>query len=224
MKILFVAPRMHTNQIGVFKALKGNGHEVIFHSILQGALEDHTEVVPVVLESIAGSRALSKFLDGKLANSPRLFPHPVSYFRTLQELAPDIIVVRDPSRLFSIIAVISARILGVKIVFYNQNPVFQKRGILRSTVERITCILFDAVFMSPVLGDKRLHAESYSYVKFVPFCISFRAQVTDLHNPLRIITIGKYNERKCHKLLLQAISEIRHLKYIELTVVGEGRI
>ncbi len=221
MKILFVAPRMHTNQIGILKALKKNGHEVAFHSILQGELEDHAEVVPVVFNSTFISRVFSKVFDRKLANSPRLFPNPVNYFRVLRELAPDIIVVRDPSRLFSLVAAISARILRVKIVFYNQNPVFQARSILRTTLERMICRIFDAVFMSPVLGDKDLHTESCSYIKFVPFCVTASNQVTPLHSPVKIISIGKYNPRKCHKLLLQAVKEIRKSRPIELTIVGE---
>ena len=50
MKILFTAPRFHTNQAPVVRGLTAAGHEVRYFVAFTGATEDHSCCVPVVLK------------------------------------------------------------------------------------------------------------------------------------------------------------------------------
>ena len=44
--ILFVAPRYHTNQVGIVRALMNHGHDVHFHVRTKGFTEDYSLVEP----------------------------------------------------------------------------------------------------------------------------------------------------------------------------------
>ena len=49
MKILYVAPRYHTNQIPVVEGWLKNGHQVVFVSQVTNDSEDHSALTPIVL-------------------------------------------------------------------------------------------------------------------------------------------------------------------------------
>ena len=46
MKFLFLAPRYHTNQIGIIRNLIKNKHKVFFNSLFKGKTEDHSLLKP----------------------------------------------------------------------------------------------------------------------------------------------------------------------------------
>ena len=49
MRVLYVAPRYHTNQVPIMKGWIKEGHEVLFVSQLLGTGEDHRDIEPVIL-------------------------------------------------------------------------------------------------------------------------------------------------------------------------------
>ena len=49
MRVLYVAPRFHTNQIPIIRGWVKNGDQVLFISQFSGAVEDYTDLQPVVL-------------------------------------------------------------------------------------------------------------------------------------------------------------------------------
>ena len=50
MKILFVEPRYHTNQIGWINSLQENHHKVKMHVVSRGKIEDYSHLKPEFIE------------------------------------------------------------------------------------------------------------------------------------------------------------------------------
>ena len=61
MRVLYVAPRYHTNQIPVMKGWQAGGHEVVFISQFAGTPEDYTVLKPIIL---GYSRIFECFIKG----------------------------------------------------------------------------------------------------------------------------------------------------------------
>ena len=49
MKVLYIAPRYHTNQVPVVEGWLKNGHEVMFVSQVTNSGENHQALEPIVL-------------------------------------------------------------------------------------------------------------------------------------------------------------------------------
>ena len=58
MNVLFIAPRFHTNQVGAVKALSKAGHNVRFLAVIQGYIEDYSDISPVFMPMTALSHRL----------------------------------------------------------------------------------------------------------------------------------------------------------------------
>jgi hypothetical protein len=69
MRILFVAPRYHTNQVEIVRTLLACGHQVWFHAATIGPTENHLAVVPHVHETAWFSRLATRFFGSGVNNS-----------------------------------------------------------------------------------------------------------------------------------------------------------
>lgn len=221
MKFLFVAPRMHTNQIGVIQALLSNHHDVIFHVLLQGHTESYTTLKPDKIEATGFSRLISRLRDTQRVNSPSLFPSPIKYYSLVKAVAPDFVVVRDPSRFFSLVAAICARFLDKKVIFYNQQEIDRPRSGISRIFEKISIVVFDAIQISPIVfnWEKRKSLENRKY--FLPFAIHQIVPPEDRNGPVNILCVGKFNPRKNLILFVQAIEVLARRYRIKANLVGE---
>jgi glycosyltransferase involved in cell wall biosynthesis len=213
MRILFVAPRYHTNQLPFVRVLLERGHEVVFDVVRIGASEDHSLVRPNLMQTALGGR----FRLGKL----------LGYRRRLKILEPDVVVVKglpDPlSRPFAATAAISARLAGIPVVFYTQTPVHRPYSTRRDLTQRFLMGAFAATRYSPVEGDPR-HRRVHRDYHYLPFAAD--VPIVDKSTWYRdgfvdILTIGKFVERKNHLLMIRAFSEVRQTLDLRLTIVGE---
>ena len=48
MRILYIAPRYHTNQIPIMEGLTEHGHQVCFVSHYAGRIEDYSCITPII--------------------------------------------------------------------------------------------------------------------------------------------------------------------------------
>jgi len=60
-KFLFLAPRYHTNQIGIIRNLIKNKHKVFFNSLYKGKIEDHSLIKPFNLPQSNVSKIIEFF-------------------------------------------------------------------------------------------------------------------------------------------------------------------
>lgn len=223
MKILFVAPRFHTNQVGWVRALQRAGHDVIYHVLLRGATENYTDLNPVLFTQGRLSSLVTSSFGAGGENLVRGFPDPIHYFRQLSMLRPDIIVVRDIGRWFSFLAACCGRILGARIVIYSQTELFKSYSMMRRLATSIVLTLFRACWMTPLMGSRTLRTTPPANMFYVPFSVSAaNIELKPVGVPLRLLSIGKFEPRKNHRLLLKVLKQLKDdgLDF-EATFVGE---
>ena len=66
MKFLFIAPRYHTNQIGIIRNLMKKKHKVFFNSLYKGRIEDHSLLKPFYLPQSNLSKIIEFFIKNKI--------------------------------------------------------------------------------------------------------------------------------------------------------------
>ena len=224
MRILFIAPRFHTNQVEAIRALRGSGHEVWFHAATIGPVEDHGMLVPHVHPQAFASRLLSRLL-GFGVNNTWYFPAPVSYWREIGRVAPDVAVIRWHNLLFCWLVGLYARLRGCRIVIYEQiSPdllaaVWARgfMGWLRKARFGLRMRLFDAAWMTPLPGDAPLPEGCF----FVPFAVPVAASWPLPHPPFRLLDIGKFVPRKKHLAFVEAVAAVGRDAAVTATIVGE---
>jgi glycosyltransferase involved in cell wall biosynthesis len=230
MKVLFVAPRYHTNQVHIVRTLRERGHEVCFHVAVHGVTEDHGLLRPTVFaESRLSAIIRNVFGDGG-PNRRRYFPDPLVYWRAMKKLSPDVVVIRLHGFAFTYMAALTARVCGASVVFYQQQDLstFAQPSVARSWKAlarriklRFRLILFSAAWMTPLSSISSV-ATPPSRCFYVPFAVPVpgRSSVRG-EGRIRFLMIGKYQPRKNHLLLLRAAATLSERYDFEVTLVGE---
>lgn len=227
MKILFVAPRYHTNQHPLVKGLIERGHEVRFHVLRVGRYENHSLLAPEVIPT---SRLVDAVLNRLSARGRKIdralhaTPTIGSYYAKLRDYRPDLVVIRDPQHLFSLVALMAARALGVKTVLYTQGPVHARTSAKVSALRSLVSRLAGGQWMSPVLGDER-EGRAHPRFHYVPFAADPETPVKDswfAGDKVNVLGVGKFFPLKNHLLLVRAVARLREVTPIALTIVGEA--
>ncbi|OQP52841.1 hypothetical protein A4H97_24405 [Niastella yeongjuensis] len=227
MKILFVAPRFHTNQVEIIKILLKKKHEVFFHVATIGKTEDHSLVKPVCYKQSKLSRFIEKKFDKGQANKRFYFPGSGSYWRAMRQLQPQIVVIRDPYKLFSLLAAFFALLTKAKIIFYTQEDLLRPRSWKLRLKQQLTIKFFRAAWITPIKSTNSPGNKGWPrYMYHVPLPVSItpddacRKDIST-EGP-RILMIGKYHqERKKHMLFLQALGNLKKKYRFKATMAGE---
>ena len=230
MKILFVAPRYHTNQHFIMKALIDNGHAVKFVALYRGFSEEYSILDPIVVDFSHFSRAIDKLWNKK--NDPIFrakygLPKITQLLGIMRAFDPDVVVVRSPRYLVSLLFILISKIFGKRFVMCTQGPKF-RRNISRSIgiMRWLLLDVLNGLWITPVEGEKKCNSlPTHRSLYYLPFVY----EATD-HNlkrsyfqggKVRILSVGKYLPRKNHILLLEAIRKLRNIGPIEVTLIGE---
>ena len=227
MRILFVAPRFHTNQVEIIKILLKKNHEVFFHVACIGPTEDHSLVKPVCYKQSKLSRLIEKKFDKGQANKRFYFPGTLTYWRAMKQLRPQLVVIRDPYKLFSQLAAFFALLINAKIIFYTQEDLLRTRSRKTLLKQRITIDFFKAAWITPIKSSNSPGEKGWPrYMYHVPLPVSIspedacRKNISD-EGP-SILMIGKYHqERKKHMLFLQALDKLKNQYGFRATIAGE---
>ncbi len=134
MRILFTAPRFHTNQVPVVKGLKAAGHDVRYFVAFTGATEDHSDCVPTVLRpsrtTVREARTLSRKKGEGEAESVfggHFIPDLPSLQRAFETYMPDLVICRGKTNLTLCVNALCAR-HRIPCVLYDQEPVLLPSG------------------------------------------------------------------------------------------------
>lgn len=236
MKFLYVAPRYHTNQMDIMKGLIEHGHEVCFISHYAAIIEDYSYVTPIVL----GYSRLYQLLDYLYVKvihrrDPEAIVFKIQHgfppMRKLRKLIcgfePDVVILRERS-VYSMAAYLICKRKGYPCILYNQNPLWS--GPEKTDLaHRIVGSLSPQMRMTPVMGRKKEGTSIKAHDYFVPFVAEPQRAPEErtyfADNMIHILCIGKYEIRKHHLLLLQAVEELRGSSAygrLHLTLVGEA--
>lgn len=225
MKILFVAPRFHTNLVQLIKMLQEKNHQVYFHVATMGPTEDHNQVTPINYKQSKLSRLLEK-ITGKGVNARFYFPRLMHYWKAFKALKPDMVVIRDPYKLFPFTAALYARLLKAKIVFYTQEDLFRPRTKKTVFKQKLMLRFFKAAWMTPIKSNGKEKNDKIGPMYYIPLPVVVEAQ----HNAAnringdgpKLLMIGKYHqERKKHLLFLKALSQLKDKYPFKVTIAGE---
>lgn len=218
-----MVPRYHTNMIPWVKALQDAGAVVSMDVLVAGKTEDYALLKPMLWQQGNLSRGLNALKRHKGVNKPYDFPKLWPYWRHLKALKPDIIVVRDPSRYFSLLVMLFSLFLPGKLVLYNQAPLHRKVSFVRKVFVYLINSLFKSSWMTPVLGNSKLVQEVLPCHFFVPFVapmVGYHRQYKP--GSLKILGIGKFERRKEQLTLLKALVKLNDIiPQWQLTWVGE---
>lgn len=231
MKFLYVAPRYHTNQMDIMRGLVQDGHEVLFISHYAALIEDYSCVTPMVLGYSPLYRLIDflyvKVIHRKDPNAivfkiQHGFPPMGKLKRLICGFAPDLVILRERS-VYSMAAYRICKKKGYPCILYNQNPLWSeppKTDFAHRLVARMT----PALRMTPVMGVKRPGTVVRENDFFAPFVVDPRRGPGErtyfADGRIHILCIGKYEIRKHHLMLLQAVERLKEKYEIHVTLVG----
>ncbi len=243
MRILFVAPRFHTNQYPTSRELIKHGHEVFYLVQTVGVSEDHTYVKPHQMKiswlgKLIKRRILRK--NDRPTAETKMIHHYVpsfgSVFGYIKKIKPDIVILRDriPS---TVIANIACKLLGIKaVVLYNQTSLYSRRDKKQDLLHRAIFALMPKVRYTVTyirnIYDLTEHKDDL-YIKdheyFVPYVCPLNEQAQDRSyfapdGTMRILCMGKYRPCKNQRVLVDALCLLRErgeLDKISVTMIGQ---
>jgi glycosyltransferase involved in cell wall biosynthesis len=224
-RVHFVVPRFHTNMIPWVRSLQAAGARVSMDTVTAGATEDHSLIKPVLLPQSRLSLWLEARKPRAGVNRPFAFPSVRYYWRHLRTIRPDVLVVRDPGRYLSRLAILLSRFTGARLLLYNQRPVDRYATSAERLVIRVVNALTGARWISPVsVGADIRPQDLLPGHHFVPFAADVRHRpMRASHDPIRMLSIGKFEKRKNQILLVRAVSELISREHrIRLTLIGEA--
>ena len=228
MRFLFIAPRYHTNQHFIIKTLLSKGHQVRFLVSVRGQSEDYSILKPEVMAVSILSRLLNAFF---FRNKDPFFysrfnvPSLFAFLRLLYQYHPHVIIIRNPDFLPSFFSLVLAILLRKNIIIYTQHAKYREN--ISFTVRLLHWLLLDILkyaWITPVYGVKTSRTVSHPKVYYLPFIYESRStgygpsQDKDM---IGIVSVGKFEPRKNHLLLLEAIKNISGKYPIHLTLIGE---
>lgn len=230
MKVLFFGPRFHTNLIGSAKALKGLGHEVQVVSTLKGTTENYDTVKPIIWPECTLSRLFRRYFGDGGANKKRAFPNLWTLYRLLENLKPDIAFLRVNGFIATYSAAFILKILRCEVVFYQQIEIHalrqllgeRKIGLFRRIKFHSRIKIFNGYWYTPLgPAEKALMLPDNSF--YLPFCLDNlkEAASKEISHPVHFLSIGKFQRRKEHLLLLRALSHLNQSYQFKLTIIGE---
>lgn len=206
MKVVFVAPRFHTNQADLVEGLVGCGHSVKFFAYESRHSEDHRVVAPVVM----GFAKISR----KLRDDKRKLKYglpSLSGVRSILASRPDVAVIRSFS-FASLLLSILLRARGGRVVLYCQYPVYGDRF---SLLKRLYYRAFAREVITPVRGrgdedrNRTMLGQRWTYLPFVRNVSPLvRGREYCPGGVVRILVVGKFVARKMLPECLRALESL----------------
>lgn len=224
MKILFVAPRFHTNQVKLVEYLIKKNNKIDFIASTIGKSEDHSYVKPLVIPYCLIHR-LIKFLFCKKSDVLFDYKYGIPSIRSIVNLFRsdyDALIVRNPFTVTAFFYSLILRLKKTKIVFYSQRDLYRKPSPFKDKFVILYMGIFDANWITPCLGDSKYLKTSPRFF-YTPFCIDnvYYEKKWFVDDCINIISVGKFVERKNHHLLINALSILSEKYRFRLTIVGE---
>ena len=237
MRVLYVAPRYHTNQTLVMKGWLEHGHQVRFLSQFAGTSEDYTVLQPVILGYsglFEGVMRIYRFFFCRKEKSATRefdlrikigFPPIGRAKKQLQEFQPDLVIVRERS-VYNIPFARICKKKRIPCVLYNQSPLWDKPDRDKGWKKKFLLALSPKIRMTPVMGTTGNGNVKTSNSYFVPFVTEPHCSPEEkLHfqnEKIQLLCVGRYEERKNLFLLLNAVKELIGKYKLHLTIIGEA--
>lgn len=234
-RILYTAPRYHTNQVPIMHGWHERGCRVMFMATFVGVSEVHDSVEFHLLKKSLISRLLFKYIDARYDANQVEWKKVCSFIPAVWDTAkkikafrPDIVIMRERVLPNAIIYLI-CRTLGIKkVIQYVQTPIAD--GVFNdNTLKRmVQKFLFPKVVFSPIYYNGKNRQERVTdNVYFVPLI----SEATDIdkrtyfkNQKINFLLVGKYRDVKNHFFLVDVFEKLNDrvdLSKVQLTMMGE---
>ncbi len=225
MKIAFLAPRFHSNQIKLVEYLIDNNNFVKFYVTNVGKSEDHSILKPSIINLNYLFSKFRKIVNHN--NKDALFDYKYG-LPSIKELLEyrknnfDVIIIRYSSNFLVLSYALVSKVFGTKIVFYTQHEIYGEQRPIKDTFYKILIKVFNAKWISPCFGDARYN-KRLKELYYVPFCMDVADYEKQwfIDDYINIICIGKFVKRKNHQLLIEALIPLASKYKFNLTLIGE---
>lgn len=234
MKVIYMSHRYHTNQTTIMKGWIENGHEVRFLSQYEGKIEDYSYVKPIVV----GYSGLFKVFDyiyihflkrkDPFAIDMKLkcgIPPIFKLAKYIREFQPDVAIIRERS-IYTICMYAICKHYRIPAILYNLSPVWDKpkkmdfahKLVWKLTPEyRITPTNLVGIDYSGLVKDEKGY--------WAPFLMEPQVSPEEKRyfadDRINVFCIGKYQERKNHLMMIEAVEELLPKYNLHLTIAGE---
>ncbi len=225
MKIAFLAPRFHTNQISITKYLLKNKNKVSFYVTRMSQIEDHSMVKPSVIDLNFFFKIIKFLINSKNPLFDYRYGLPsISQLLSFRSSKFDLLIIRDPVNLMGLSVFLFCKLIGLKIILYVQRDIYKNNSFsIKEIIEKILIKLFKTKCISPCLGNLSKKIKYVNKITYLPFCLP----VTNYkkkwfhNNKINILTVGKFIFRKKHLLLIRALNKVKVKNNFKLTIIGE---
>tara|TARA_B110000967_G_C18900483_1_gene574529 strand:- start:3546 stop:4655 length:1110 start_codon:yes stop_codon:yes gene_type:complete len=226
MNILFIAPRMHSNQADLIKKLIKEGHNIKFLVLGIGASEDHSVLEP---EIISLYKFNIKYLKSKSIDISKYplyaIPNFYKFIKLVESFNPDRIILRGGMRpIYSIFLLYRILFLSKSICFYTQRPIFLKEiSFKKKCIDFVFLNLLKVKWYTPVLykGEYSSSFIENKKLKFLPFFKNYNGNDITVSEELNFLCVAKYEARKNIDLLLDCFEKVYEKnKNFHLTIIG----
>jgi glycosyltransferase involved in cell wall biosynthesis len=224
MKILFISPRFHTNQIYWIKALQKHGHSVNMYVINKSKTENYQALQPSLLKISKISKMIMNMFGSGGSNIYRGFPPIFRYFQLIKRGDANLVIIRDVGRWLSILTIIVCRLLQKNALIYSQTDLSASRSISRLFVYSFILYLTKGAWITPVRSDHPEDVRLPKKLYYVPFAVNIDDSKNGIpkRSNINILSIGKYVDRKNHYFLVNAVKRLKNIyPSIQLTIIGE---
>ncbi len=234
MRVLYMSHRYHTNQNTIMKGWIENGHEIRFLSQYAGRIENYTYVKPII---VGYSKIFLPFYyiyvhilfrKNPTAMDMRLkwgIPPILKLRRLIKEFHPDVAILRERS-VYTICMNAVCRRLHIPTILYNMSPVWdkpKKMDLAHKIVWRLTPT--DRMTPSNLVGVDYTGLVKDPNGHFAPYLmepkISPENKTYFKDDKIQIFSIGKYEKRKNHFLMVKAVEGLMDKYPLHLTIAGE---
>lgn len=234
MKVLYMSHRYHTNQTTIMKGWVENGHEVRFLSQYAGKIEDYEYVQPIVV----GYSFLFRIFDylyihvikrkDPFAIDMKLklgVPPVFKLARYIKEFQPDIAIIRERS-VYTIVMNAICKWYKIPTILYNLSPVWDKPKKM-DLAHKIVWKLTPKYRITPTnlvgIDYTGLVKDEYGY--WAPFLMEPQVAPEEKtyfkNNQINVFCIGKYQERKNLRMMIEVVEELLPKYDLHLTIAGE---
>ena len=238
MRVMYVAPRYHTNQIPIMKGWKEAGDEVCFVSQYRGGTEDYTVLEPIILGYSAFFRfilhlyrwikkRMGKYRENDYNFQAKFgFLPKAAFRRLLKERRPELVILRDRS-VYNIQITRECKKRGIPCLLYTQSPYLEPPEKKEDPIRHYFRSHTPAVRITPVWGTEGEKKPGTWYVPFViEPCQSPEEKEqsrSGKEGPVRILGVGKYEPRKHHEMLIRLGAELQEQKVpFQIILAGEA--
>ncbi|MET3114712.1 glycosyltransferase involved in cell wall biosynthesis [Pedobacter sp. CG_S7] len=230
MRILFIAPRFHTNQASLVNKLLEEGHQLDFFVLGKGNSEDYTAIKPKVIPISIITRKYIQYFKKKLDivefqqfAIPKLF----QYYAMIRKFHPDVIVIRggpEPVYAWFLFPFLFSK---TKLVYYTQTPKLVVKGsLLRKTYDYLLSNRYKIKWYTPVLhtSNNTEKLTDLTYMEYLPFFIYPKTvEIIDnsANNTVHFLCVAKYEPRKNLSMLIDVVIKLHQKhKNFRLTIIG----